>query len=84
MRAGLTDLSAFVAVATHRSFSRAAAALGLSPSALSHTVRGLEERLDLRLLNRTTRRIAPRSRSTPRPCDRIGRTIDGSDGPGSA
>ncbi|HEY8016092.1 MAG TPA: LysR family transcriptional regulator [Dongiaceae bacterium] len=59
MRAGLTDLSAFVAVATHRSFSRAAAALGLSPSALSHTVRGLEERLDLRLLNRTTRSVAP-------------------------
>jgi DNA-binding transcriptional LysR family regulator len=59
MRAGLTDLSAFVAVATHRSFSRAAAALGLSPSALSHTVRGLEERMDLRLLNRTTRSVAP-------------------------
>ena len=59
MRAGLTDLSAFVAVATHRSFSRAAAELGLSPSALSHTVRGLEERMDLRLLNRTTRSVAP-------------------------
>ena len=59
MRDGLTDLSAFVAVATHRSFSRAAAELGLSPSALSHTVRGLEERLDLRLLNRTTRSVAP-------------------------
>ena len=58
-RAGLSDLSAFVAVATHRSFSRAAAELGLSPSALSHTVRGLEERLDLRLLNRTTRSVAP-------------------------
>jgi DNA-binding transcriptional LysR family regulator len=58
-RAGLSDLSAFVAVATHRSFSRAAAQLGLSPSALSHTVRSLEERLDLRLLNRTTRSVAP-------------------------
>lgn len=58
-RAGLSDLSAFVAVATHRSFSRAAAELGLSPSALSHTVRSLEERLDLRLLNRTTRSVAP-------------------------
>lgn len=58
-RAGLSDLSAFVAVATHRSFTRAAAALGLSASALSHTVRGLEERLDLRLLNRTTRSVAP-------------------------
>jgi DNA-binding transcriptional LysR family regulator len=58
-RAGLADLSAFVAVATHRSFSRAAAELGLSPSAVSHTVRSLEERLDLRLLNRTTRSVAP-------------------------
>jgi DNA-binding transcriptional LysR family regulator len=58
-RAGLSDLSAFVAVATHRSFSRAATELGLSPSALSHTVRSLEERLDLRLLNRTTRSVAP-------------------------
>jgi DNA-binding transcriptional LysR family regulator len=58
-RAAVSDLSAFVAVATHRSFSRAAAELGLSPSALSHTVRGLEERLDLRLLNRTTRSVAP-------------------------
>ncbi|HEX4571448.1 MAG TPA: LysR family transcriptional regulator [Dongiaceae bacterium] len=58
-RAAVADLSAFVAVATHRSFSRAAAELGLSPSALSHTVRSLEERLDLRLLNRTTRSVAP-------------------------
>ena len=58
-RAAVSDLSAFVAVATHRSFSRAAAELGLSPSALSHTVRSLEERLDLRLLNRTTRSVAP-------------------------
>ena len=58
-RAAVSDLSAFVAVATHRSFSRAAAELGLLPSALSHTVRSLEERLDLRLLNRTTRSVAP-------------------------
>ena len=55
----LNDLMAFVAVAKERSFTRAAAQLGVSQSALSHTVRGLEERLGLRLLTRTTRSIAP-------------------------
>jgi len=50
---------AFAAVARHRSFSRAAAEIGVSRSALSHTVRMLEERLNLRLLNRTTRSVAP-------------------------
>ncbi len=53
------ELSAFVAVAQERSFRRAAARLGLSPSALSHTVRELEERLGAKLLNRTTRSVAP-------------------------
>jgi DNA-binding transcriptional LysR family regulator len=55
----LGDLLAFVAVAEERSFTRAAAKLGVSPSALSFTVRRLETRLGLRLLNRTTRSVAP-------------------------
>ena len=53
------DLMAFLAVAKERSFTRAAAQLGVSQSALSHTIRGLEERLGLRLLTRTTRSVAP-------------------------
>ena len=55
----LADLRAFIAVAEERSFTRAAAKLGVSASALSHTIRGREERLGLRLLARTTRRVAP-------------------------
>jgi DNA-binding transcriptional LysR family regulator len=55
----LNDLLAFVTVARERSFTRAAAQLGVSQSALSHTVRGLEARLGLRLLARTTRSVAP-------------------------
>lgn len=54
----LNDLAAFLAVARERSFTRAAAKLGVSQSALSHTVRGLEDRLGLRLLTRTTRSVA--------------------------
>lgn len=53
------ELTAFVAVARERSFRRAAARLGVSPSALSRVIRGLEERLGTRLLNRTTRSVAP-------------------------
>lgn len=53
------DLASFVAVAKERSFTRAAAKLGISQSALSETIRGLEERLGLRLLTRTTRSVAP-------------------------
>jgi len=55
----LGDLMAFVAVAEERSFTRAAAKLGVSQSALSFTVRRLETRLGIRLLNRTTRSVAP-------------------------
>lgn len=53
------DLAVFVAVAEARSFTRAAAKLGLSTSAISHAMTGLEERLSLRLLHRTTRSVAP-------------------------
>lgn len=53
------DLAAFVAVAEERSFTRAAAKLGVSQSALSQTVRSLEARLGIRLLTRTTRSVAP-------------------------
>lgn len=52
-------LAAFAAVANERSFTRAAAKLGVSQSALSQTVKGLEERLGMRLLTRTTRSVAP-------------------------
>jgi DNA-binding transcriptional LysR family regulator len=58
-RADVSDLIAFLAVARERSFTRAAAKLGVSQSALSQTIRALEERLDLRLLTRTTRSVAP-------------------------
>lgn len=54
-----SDISSFLAVAQDRSFTRAAARLGMTPSALSHAVRNLEERLGMRLLNRTTRNVAP-------------------------
>ncbi len=53
------DLLAFLAVARERSFTKAAAQLGVSQSALSHAMRGLEERLGVRLLTRTTRAVAP-------------------------
>jgi DNA-binding transcriptional LysR family regulator len=58
-RPSISDLTAFVAVATHRSFRGAADELGTAPSTLSHAMRALEERLGLRLLNRTTRSVAP-------------------------
>jgi DNA-binding transcriptional LysR family regulator len=58
-RENLNDLQAFLAVAREQSFTRAAAQLGVSQSALSQTVRGLEARLGLRLLTRTTRSVAP-------------------------
>ncbi len=54
-----SELRAFAAVIRHRSFTRAAQHLGVSPSALSQLIRGLEDRLGQRLLNRTTRSVAP-------------------------
>ena len=58
-RENFNDLLAFLAVARERSFTKAAARLGVSQSALSHTIRGLEARLGLRLLTRTTRSVSP-------------------------
>ncbi|WP_338564201.1 LysR family transcriptional regulator [Erwinia sp. E_sp_B01_3] len=58
-RESLNDLVAFVTVARERSFTRAAAQLGVSQSALSHSLRGLEARLGVRLLTRTTRSVSP-------------------------
>jgi DNA-binding transcriptional LysR family regulator len=58
-RENFNDLLAFLAIARERSFTKAAAKLGVSQSALSHTIRGLEARLGLRLLTRTTRSVSP-------------------------
>ncbi|RTZ47446.1 LysR family transcriptional regulator [Candidimonas sp. SYP-B2681] len=55
----VNDLQAFLAVARDQSFTKAAERLGITPSALSHTIRALEERLGVRLLARTTRNVAP-------------------------
>src|SRR5436853_7111853 len=57
--AEFAELKAFAAVLERASFARAADHLGLSPSALSQTIRQLEARLDVRLLNRTTRSVSP-------------------------
>jgi len=59
MRSDLSDLAAFAMVAEERSFTRAAARLGVSQSALSHSMRSLEKRLGLQLLARTTRNVSP-------------------------
>jgi DNA-binding transcriptional LysR family regulator len=58
-RENFNDLIAFLAVARERNFTRAAAKLGVSQSALSHTIRDLEARLGVRLLTRTTRSVSP-------------------------
>lgn len=72
-RDDLGDLTAFLAVAEAGSFTKAAARLGTSQSALSHTIKRIETKLGVRLLNRTTRRVAPteageRLAATLRPC----------------
>jgi DNA-binding transcriptional LysR family regulator len=59
MKNDLSDLAAFAMVAGERSFTRAAGRLGVSQSALSHTIRGLEKKLGLQLLARTTRSVSP-------------------------
>src|ERR1700761_41030 len=59
MKSDLAELSAFAVVAQERSFTRAAGRLGISQSALSHSMRGLEKRLGLQLLARTTRSVSP-------------------------
>jgi DNA-binding transcriptional LysR family regulator len=59
MKNHLSDLAAFATIAEERSFTRAAGRLGVSQSALSHTMRGLEKQLGLQLLARTTRSVAP-------------------------
>jgi DNA-binding transcriptional LysR family regulator len=69
-RDALSDLAAFAAVADERSFTRAAAKLGMSQSALSHAMKALEERLGLRLLTRTTRSV-----STTEAGERLLRTL---------
>ncbi|MFK4653408.1 DNA-binding transcriptional LysR family regulator [Bradyrhizobium japonicum] len=58
MRIDPSDLATFLAIARHRSFRAAATELGVTPSALSHALRNVEERLGLRLVNRTTRSVA--------------------------
>ena len=69
-RTNLNDLVAFLTVARERSFTRAAAKLGISQSSLSHIVRALEMRLGLRLLTRTTRSVSPTEAG-----DRLLRTV---------
>lgn len=75
-RSNFNDLVAFRAVATERSFTRAAAQMGISTSALSHTIRGLEERLGIRLLNRTTRSVVP-TEAGDRLLQSVGTLFDG-------
>jgi DNA-binding transcriptional LysR family regulator len=74
-REELGDLAAFLAVAQEQSFTRAAAKLGTSQSALSHTVRRLEERLQVRLLTRTTRSVST-TEAGKRLLDTVGPAID--------
>src|SRR5512132_2499591 len=64
MQVDLNVLAAFLTIAEERSFTKAAKRLGLSRSAVSHAIRGLEERLGVRLLARTTRSVAPTEAGT--------------------
>ena len=74
-RGDLDDLLAFLAVGKERSFTKAAAKLGMSQSSLSHTIRELEARLGVRLLTRTTRSVAP-TRAGERLLQSIGPRFD--------
>jgi DNA-binding transcriptional LysR family regulator len=78
-RDNASDLLAFLAVARERSFTKAAAKLGISQSALSQIVRGLEQRLGVRLLSRTTRSVAP-TEAGERLFQNIGPRFDEMDG----
>ncbi len=71
LKENFNDLIAFLVVARERSFTRAAAKLGLSQSALSHSMRALEERMGIRLLTRTTRSVSP-TEAGERLLERIG------------
>ncbi|MBF4991982.1 LysR family transcriptional regulator [Methylophilus sp. QUAN] len=75
MKRNLNDLLAFVTVAREKSFTKAAAKLGVTQSALSQTMRGLEERLDIRLLTRTTRGVST-TEAGQRLVDAIGYRFD--------
>lgn len=81
-RSDLADLSAFLEIARHRSFRRAGLELGISASALSHALRGLEERLGVRLLNRTSRSVTLTAagealrQAIEEPFDEIGQGLD--------
>jgi DNA-binding transcriptional LysR family regulator len=77
-RATLTDLIAFLAVVRERSFTRAAAQLGMSQPALSRTIRALEVRLGVRLLTRNTRSVAP-TEAGERLAQTVGPHFDGID-----
>jgi len=74
-RSEFAELNAFAAIAARGSFARAAAHLGVTPSALSQTIRQLEERVGVRLLNRTTRSVAP-SEAGARLLARLRPTLD--------
>src|SRR3954454_8029744 len=81
-RADFTNLSYFLEIAKHRNFGRAGAELGISASALSHALRGLEERLGVRLLNRTSRSVTLTAAGLElqatilEPFDEIGRAVE--------
>src|SRR5260370_7207075 len=64
-RTNLNNLVAFLTVARERSFTKAAAKLGISQSSLSHLIRDLETRLGIRLLTRTTRSVSPTEAGEP-------------------
>ncbi|QOF94442.1 LysR family transcriptional regulator [Novacetimonas hansenii] len=74
-RENLNDLQVFLSVARERSFTRAAAKIGISQSALSHTIRHLESRLGIRLLTRTTRAVSP-TEAGERLLNRVGPLLD--------
>src|SRR5215213_11746730 len=81
-RSDLADFTYFLALARHRNFRRAGLELGVSASALSHTLKGLEERLGVRLLNRTSRSVTLTAAGEElqaailNPFDEIGRAVD--------